>query len=158
MKYLPRIELALTLAALALALIAGIFLTVTTLAQHETCYGISADKIVCHPITANNVGGTLARLALVLSIVLALYVAGALAAWGQGRAVKPDSRLTAYMALLTCAVTNLGVTLPALNGVGFFFVPATIVLLLAPIAGLPPLIETYRAAARTRKSSALRNR
>ncbi|HEX6797912.1 MAG TPA: hypothetical protein VF116_09400 [Ktedonobacterales bacterium] len=156
MKYLPRIELVLALAALALALIAGLFLAVTTFAQHETCYGISADNIKCHPITGNNVGDTVVRVVFILSIVLALYVAGALAAWGQGRAVKPDSRLTAYMALLTCALTNLGVTLPAISGVGFFFVPATIVLLLAPVAGLPPLIETYRAAARarTRKTSA----
>lgn len=151
MKFLPRIEVALAVAALALAIIAGLVLAVLTLVQHQTCYGISADKIVCHPITADNVGGTLARLALVLSIVLFLYAVGALCAWAQSRAVKPDSRLTAYMAMTTCALTNLGVTLPAIAGVGFFFLPSTALLLLAPVAGLPPLVATYRSAARAGK-------
>ncbi len=154
MKYLPRIEVVLALAGLALALVAGLGLAVLTLAQHETCYGISADNIVCHPITAATVGGTLVRLALALSIVLLIYAAGALCAWAQGRAVKPDSRLTAYMAMTTCALTNLGLTLPAVNGVGFFFLPSTVLLLLAAIAGLPPLIETYRSAARAHKTPA----
>lgn len=150
MKYLPRIEVVLALAALALALVAGVYLVVETLVQHENCYGISADKIECQSITGANVGETLGRVALILSIVLALYAAAALCAWAQVRAVKPDSRLTAYMGLVTCALTTLGITLPAVDGVGYFFMPATILLLLASIAGLPPLIETYREAARAR--------
>lgn len=154
MKYLPRIEVVLALAALALALAVGLGLGVLTLVQHETCYGISADNIVCHPITAGNVGGTLVRLALALSIVLLIYAAGALCAWAQGRAVKPDSRLTAYMAMTTCALTNLGLTLPAVSGVGFFFLPSTLLLLVATVAGLPPLIASYRSAAHARKTAA----
>lgn len=150
MKYLPRIEVVLALAALALALIAGLYLIFETMVQHENCYGINANKIQCQSITGANVSETLGRLALILSIVLALYAAGALCALAQGRAVQPDSRLTAYMGLVTCALTTLGITLPAVDGVGFFFVPATIVFLMAPFAGLPPLIETYRARARKR--------
>lgn len=154
MKHLPRIEVGLALAGLALALIAGLWLVILTFAQHETCYGMQYPQIKCQSITAANVPATAARLALSLSIVLALYVAGALCAWAQSRAVKPDSRLTAYMALTTCALTNLGLTLAASAGVGYFFVPSTVLLLLAPIAGLPPLIATYRAAARARKTTA----
>jgi hypothetical protein len=153
-KHLPRIELVLALASLALALVAGLTLVVLTFVQHETCYGMQYPQIKCQPITAANVPQTAARLAVSLSVVLALYIVGALCAWAQGRAVKPDSRLTAYMALTTCALTNLGVTLPAIAGVGYFFVPSTIILLLASVAGLPPLIQTYRTAGRARNTPA----
>lgn len=154
MKSLSRLEVVLALAALALALVAGLVLAILTFVQHETCYGMQYPHIQCQPITAANVPQTAARLAVSLSIVLFLYAVSALCAWAQGRAVKPDSRLTAFMGLTTCALTNLGVTLPAIPGVGFFFVPSTILLLLAMCAGLPPLITTYRAAARGGKTAA----
>ncbi|MFI5273178.1 MAG: hypothetical protein ACHQ4H_09135 [Ktedonobacterales bacterium] len=148
MKHLPRIELLLALAALALALIAGLYLVITTFAQHQTCYGISADNIKCHAITGDNLAQTAARVAVSLSTVLAIFLAGALCAWAQGRARKPDSRLTAYMGMLTCALIALGITLPAVSGVGFFFIPSTVLILLASLAGIHPLIETYRGGAR----------
>lgn len=144
MKRALRIELIAASAALALALVAGLYLIITAFVQHESCYGIQYPKIQCQPVTGQNLAQTAARVAVALSVVLVLYAGGALAAWAQRRAEKPDSRLTAYMALVTCALTALGVTLPAVSGVGYFFLPSTILILAAAVAGLPPLIETYR--------------
>jgi hypothetical protein len=143
-KHIGRIELGVALAALALALIAGLYLVITTFAQKQECYGIQNTKIVCHPLTPDNLGPTAARLTVSLGIVLVLYAGGALSAWGQQRAQQPDARLTAYLALVTCALTILGFTLPALAGVGFFFVPSTLLMLVAALIGLPALLRARK--------------
>lgn len=143
-RRLYQVELGVALASVVVALIASIYLAITTFAAHETCYGISASKILCHPITGDTLAQTSARIALVLSIVLVLYAAGAAAAWGQSRARHSDARTTAYMALVTCAVTVLAITLPALEGVGIFFLPASVLLLVAALVGLPALLQANR--------------
>lgn len=140
-----RIELGTALVALALALAAGIYLTATTFAAHETCYGISNTRIQCHPLTTDAVGPTVARLVVSLSIVMILYVGGALGAWWQTRASAPDARSTAFGLLGTCAVTVLALTVSAIDGVGFFFVPSAVVLTLAGIAGLFALLKSRKA-------------
>ncbi len=140
-RRINQIELGVALASLVVAIIAGIYLAVTTFAAHETCYGISASKILCHPITSDTLAQTSARIALVLSIVLALYVAGAAAALGQARARHSDARVSAYMALVTCAVTVLAINLAALEGVGVFFLPSSLLLIVAALIGLPALLQ-----------------
>jgi hypothetical protein len=146
---ISRIELGTAVASVALALIAGIYLSFTTFAESEACYGISHRKIVCHPLAPNSVEAaqTATRLAVSLSIVLVLYIGGALAARWQTRTQQADARVTAYMALVTCAVTVLAFTLPAIGGVGFFFVPATLLLVAAAVCGLFALLRARREKA-----------
>lgn len=143
-RRINQIQLGVALASLVVTLIASVYLAITTFAAHETCYGISASKILCHPITGDTLAQTSARIALVLSIVLVLYVAGAAAAWGQARARHSDARTSAYMALVTCAVTVLAITLPALEGVGVFFLPSSLLLIIAALIGLPALLQANR--------------
>ncbi len=143
-RRINQIQLGVALASLVVALIAGVYLTITTFAAHETCYGISASKIVCHPITGDTLAQTSARITLVLSIVLVLFAAGAAAALGQARARHSDARTSAYMALVTCAVTVLAITLPALEGVGIFFLPSSLLLIVAALVGLPALLQANR--------------
>jgi hypothetical protein len=139
-----RIELGTALAAAALAVVAGLYLVITTVVEHETCYGIGNAHIVCHPLEGQDAAQAAARIAVTLSIVLVLYATGAWAARWQTRTRHKDARLTAYMVLVTCALTVLGLTLPALGGVGFFFLPSTLLLLAATAAGLFALLEANR--------------
>lgn len=143
-KRINQVEVGVALTALLVALLAGVYLVITTFAEHETCYGISASQILCHPLTGDTFARTSARIAIVLSIVLVLYAAGAAAAWWQARAGQSDARSTAYMALVTCAVTALAITLSALEGVGVFFLPSAVLLLIAALAGLPALLQAKR--------------
>ncbi len=149
MNRLSRIELGMALAALGLALAAGIYLIVTTFAENEACYGISARKIVCHPLTPDTAAQTATRIAVALSTVLALYVAATLAAWWQSRTRDASARVTAYMVLVVSAITVLALTLPAIEGVGFFFIPGTAVLIVATAIGLAALLSANRRPAGT---------
>lgn len=148
--YYGRIELYAALAALGLAVIAGIYLAFTTIVEKEACYGISGAKVVCQPLTGENAVETVGRLLLILSIVFAMYAASAAAAWWQGRARGSDARVTAYMVLLTCALTVFGITFPAVSGVGFFFIPSMVVLLAAAGIGLAALLRANRSSSTAR--------
>ena len=131
-----RIEIGTVLAAFVLAIAAGLYLVITTFLANETCYGISNAKIVCHQLTAADIAPTGARMIVVLGTVWALFAGSLLAAWWQGRAREPGARSVAYLVLVTCAVTIVSITIPAISGVGFFFVPSTLVLAAAAIVGL----------------------
>ena len=141
-----RIESYTSIASVVLAMIAGLYLVITTFAENETCYGISGTKIECHALTGANAAQTAARLVTILSMVLVLYVFAALAAFWQGRTHQSDARVTAYMALVTCSVTVLAMTWAAFYGVGFFFLPSTILILAATISGLFALLQAPKTA------------
>jgi hypothetical protein len=147
-RYL-RLELYAALAAFGLALIAGLYLAVATFAQHEACYGMVAGKLTCQTL----VPGTLeyaqaaGRAAFVLSTVLALYGIGALGAWWQSRTKDPSARTTAYMVVVSCALLNLAITLPAIGGVGFYFIPSTVLALVTAVLGLVALLQIARSRA-----------
>lgn len=143
-KRMNQVEIGVALVALIVALLAGVYLVITTFAAHETCYGISASKVLCHPLTGDTLAQTSARIAIVLSIVIVLYAAGTAAAWWQARTQQPDARSTAYMALVTCALTVLAITLPALEGVGIFFLPSSLLLIVAAVVGLPALFQAKK--------------
>ena len=141
MKRIAQIEFIATIVALVLAVGTGLYLAVTTFNDHETCYGISSAKIVCHafsPHTADGAQAT-ARMAVVLAIVWAIFVVGVLASLWQMRAADQSTRTTAFMILVVCVTTALGLTLPALDGVGLFFIPSVIVLVAATFTGLAAL-------------------
>lgn len=136
-RYL-RIEIGTAIAALVLAMGAGIYLAYTTFTENEVCYGISNRKIICQHLTPGSLEAAQAggRLFVVLSIVLSLYAASVLGAWWQGRAQDPSARTTAYLVLVTCTATVIGMTLPAISGTGFFFLPSMLVLVVSAIVGL----------------------
>lgn len=136
MNRTARIEIGTVLAAFVLAIAAGLYLVITTFLANETCYGISNAKIVCHPLTGADIAPTGARMVVVLGTVWSLFAGSLLAAWWQGRTREPGARSVAYLVLVTCAVTVVSITIPAISGVGFFFVPSTLVLAAAAIVGL----------------------
>ena len=70
----------------------------------------------------------------------------ALAARWQGRTRQSDARVTAYMALVTCSVTVLAMTGAAFYGVGFFFMPSTLLTVVAAVAGLVALLQSPKDA------------
>lgn len=148
MNRYARIELVSAVVSLALAIGAGIYLAYMTFSQNEVCYGISNRKIICQHLTPGSLDAAEAggRLFVVLSIVLALYAGGVLSAWWQSRTQDPSARTTAYLVLVTCAATVMGVTLPAVSGTGFFFLPAMAVLVIATIIGLVARLQQRGAA------------
>jgi hypothetical protein len=148
-----RIELYSASASVILAILAGFYLVITTFAQNETCYGINGAKIECHPISNANAAETAGRLVTVLSMVLVLYAVAALAARWQGRTRFSDARVTAYMALVTCSVTVLAMTWAAFEGVGFFFLPSTLLTVVASVAGLVALLQAPKDATDVGSSS-----
>lgn len=143
-----RIEAWSALASLVLAVAAGIFLVVATAVAKENCYGLRAGKVQCQALTAEDAGPTAARIFVVLSTVLFLYVAGALATRWQSRTRKKDARVTAYMLLVTCAVTTLALVLPTIQGTGFYFLPSSLLMVVAAGFGLPALLDANRDPAR----------
>jgi hypothetical protein len=148
-----RIELYSASASVILAVLAGVYLVITTFAQNETCYGINGAKIECHAISAANAAETAARLVTVLSTVLVLYALAALAARWQGRTRHDDARVTAYMALVTCSVTVLAMTWAAFEGVGFFFLPSAVLIVVATVSGLIALLQAPKDTADVGSSS-----
>ena len=147
MNRYARIELYSASASVILAVLAGIYLVITTFAQNETCYGINGAKIECHAISGANAAQTAGRLVTILSMVLVLYTFAALAARWQGHTRYSDARVTAYMALVTCSVTVLAMTWAAFYGVGFFFLPSTLLIVIATISGLIALLQAPKDAA-----------
>lgn len=135
--------------ALALALVAGVYLAVMTYGQSEACYGMVSGKILCKKLApgSQDLAQAAARTALVLSIVIVLYAIGAAAAWWQNRTAAPDARSTAYMILVTSAITLMAITLPALGGPGFYFVPSTLLTAIAAVVGLFQLLRARQTPA-----------
>jgi hypothetical protein len=146
---IARIEVGTALAGTILALVTGLYLTITTFSEHEACYGISNSRIVCHPFAPNSPEAAQAagRIAVVLSIVLALYIGGLLGAWWQSRTSASDSRGTALGVLATCSITLAGVILAAIQGVGFFFLPSMLLMVAATVAGAWALLQQRRVPA-----------
>lgn len=150
MKHFERyglIEFLTAAAALGLALIAGVYLAVMTYGQGEACYGMVAGKVLCKKLApgSQDLAQAAARTALVLSIVIVLYAVGMAAAWWQNRTAAPDARTTAYMIVVTSAITLLAITLPALGGPGFYFLPSTLLTAVAAVVGLFHLLRARQA-------------
>ena len=141
------IELLTAAAALGLALIASVYLAVMTYGQGEACYGMVAGKVLCKKLApgSQDLAQAAARTALVLSIVIVLYAVGMAAAWWQNRTAASDARTTAYMIVVTSAITLLAITLPALGGPGFYFLPSTLLTVVAAVVGLLHLLRARQA-------------
>jgi hypothetical protein len=129
---IARLEIGLALAALAVALVTSVALTVSVLVQRQACYGTRLFKNPCFPVTPD----VTLRLALVLLVVLALYAGALLAAWGQHRAQESSARTTAFMGMVTCVILLLAMTLSAVSGPGFYLLPSLVLLLAAVAVGI----------------------
>jgi cation transport ATPase len=139
-----RIEKWTAYGAVVFAALAGVILSIFTFVAHQACYGMSNAHPVCHAVTGDNFIGIAQTTLVILITVLTFYVAAAFAARWQTRTRHSDARVTAYMALVTSAITILAFTLPAAGGAGFFFLPAMLLLVVSSGFGLPALLQANR--------------
>lgn len=143
MRRVSGAERILTYVSVALAAIAAAYLLFTLLSQHETCYGMQADKLLCQPVDAI----AAARGALVLMFPGFLFVGAAVGALWQTRADTPDARNTAFGLLITSTILLIGIVVPALAGAGFFLAPATALMTIVAILGSVKFVQDWRAGA-----------
>lgn len=143
-----RVERIAALVALALAIVAGAYLAIITFAERQACYGMLSARLQCqtYAIGSKDFATIAERAFVVLTTVLVLYAVGAAAAWWQSRTDEPSARSTAFGVLATCMALALGITVPAIAGVGFYFLPSTLLLVVAAIAGLVALLRSNRRA------------
>ena len=145
---LARTEIILALVSLALFLVAGGYLLISLFDAHEICYGVSNRAPLCKPLAPNSLefAQQSARVVFVLSTVLVLFLAAALAAWWQHHTKEPSNRSVAVGVLVTCAFLIVAITVPAISGAGFYLAPAAILMAVAAALGLVAFIRDWRAA------------
>ena len=138
---LARAERIVTLIAVALGALAAVYLMVTLATEHEVCYGMQANNLICRSVDAGAAGWAL----LILLYPAVLLAAAAAGAWWQTRAVEPSARSTAFGLLASSVVVLIGIVLPAVATAGFFLVPATIAITVAGVLGAIKFTQDYRA-------------
>lgn len=141
MSGLARAERIVTIIATVLAAAAAIYLLVTLLTEHEVCYGLGADRLLCQPV--DTVAAE--RAALVLLYPGILFVGAAAGAFWHTRAVEPGARNTAYGLFVSSVVVLIGIVIPAIAGAGFFLLPATLVITVAAVLATVKFVQDYRA-------------
>lgn len=153
MSRVGRAEIILGIGALVLSVISSMYLIVTLFGAHEICYGVSNVKPLCTPLAPNSVefAQQSARMAFVLSTVLALYLGATLGAWWQQHTSVNQS--TAFGVLATCTALIIGVTWPALTGPGFFLAPSAALMLIAMILGAISLLRKESGVVRTDRAA-----
>lgn len=144
-----RIQTILALIAFVLCLLASGYLLVSLFGAHEICYGMSSKAMLCKPIAPNSVefAQQSARVAFVLSTVIVLFLAAALAVWWQHHTLESSNRSVAAGVQVTCAFLIVAMTLPAIAGAGFYLMPATILIVIAAVLSLVTLVRTSRNTA-----------
>lgn len=153
MNRLARAETWLALVALALAVLACLYLMISFFGSNEVCYGISSRSVLCTQLKpgTDEYTQTAGRLLFVLVTVLVLYAGAALGAWGHERAKEPSAHSASLGLLCACTFFILGLTIPAVSGPGFFLVPSTALVSVASIIGLFRLVQEWRDEARQTK-------
>ncbi|MGH2503899.1 MAG: hypothetical protein ACRDID_15420 [Ktedonobacterales bacterium] len=146
---LARAERLTTIAAIALAVIAAIFLYVSLFTEHEVCYGLRADHLQCQPLDVV----AAERAALVLLYPGVLFAAAALGAFWHARATEPSSRSTAYGLTVSSVVVLIGIIVPALAGAGLYLLPATAVITATAVIATVKFIQDFRAGRAQRASA-----
>lgn len=136
-------ERILAYVAVGLAALTSAYLLFMLLSEHETCYGMQADKLLCQPVDAV----AAARGAVVLLFPGVLFVGATIGAVWQTRARTPENRNAAFGLLVTCAVLLLGIVVPALSGAGFFLLPATLLVVAVAILGVITFVQDWRSGA-----------
>jgi hypothetical protein len=143
MRRVSDAERILTYVSVALAVVAAAYLLFTLLSEHEVCYGMQADKLLCQPVDAI----AAARGALVLMFPGVLFIGAAAGALWQTRASAPDARNTAFGLLVTSTLLLIGIVVPALAGAGFFLAPATLLMTVVAILGTVKFVQDWRTGA-----------
>jgi len=128
---LARYEVILALVGLALAAVAMVYLAINALVNHEACYGVTAAHMECLPV--DQAAG--ARVVVVLTYLVPLYIGAALAMRWQTRAEEPTARNTAFGAMATCVASLLALVVSAVGGAGFFLLPSAVVMTAAGVLG-----------------------
>lgn len=143
MRRVSGAERMLTYVSLALAVLAAAYLLFMLFSEHQTCYGMQADKLLCQPVDAV----AAARSALVLMFPGVLFAGAAAGALWQTRATAPDARNTAFGLLVTSTLMLIGIVIPALAGAGFFLAPATLLMTVVAILGTVKFVQDWRMGA-----------
>ena len=145
---IARIEIILAFVSLALSFVASGYLLFSLFDAHEICYGVTSRALLCRPIAPSSLefAQQSARVAFVLSTVIVLFLASALAAWWQHHTKEPSNRSVACGLLVTCAFLIVAITVPAISGAGFYLAPATLLMAAAAILGLVSLLRDWRSA------------
>ena len=144
---LARTEIILALVSFALCIVASAYLLISLFDAHEICYGVSNRAPLCKPLAPSSVefAQQSARIVFVLSTVIVLFLASALAAWWQHHTKEPSNRSVACGLLVTCAFLIVAITVPAISGAGFYLAPATILMVAAAALGLGAFIRDWRS-------------
>lgn len=143
MRRVSKAERVLTYVSLALAVLAAAYLMFMLFSEHETCYGMQADKLLCQPVDAI----AAARSALVLMFPGVLFAGAAAGALWQTRTTVPDARNTAFGLLVTSTLLLIGIIVPAMAGAGFFLAPATALMVVVAILGTVKFVQDWRVGA-----------
>ena len=138
---LARAERIVTIVASVLGVAAAIYLLVTLLTEHEVCYGLQANRLICQPVDVI----AAERAALVLLYPGVLFFGAAAGAFWHTRATDPGARSTAYGLLVSSVVVLIGIVVPAIAGAGLFLLPATLAITLAAVLGTIKFFQDYRA-------------
>ncbi len=142
----PRVsgaERILAYITVGVAALTSAYLLFMLLSEHETCYGMQADKLLCQPVDAI----AAARGALVLLFPGVLFIGGAIGALWQTRASLSDNRNAAYGLLVTCTLLLIGIVTPALAGAGLFLLPATLLMVVVAALGTVKFVHDWRTGA-----------
>ena len=129
--------------AVGVAALTSAYLLFMLLSEHETCYGMQADKLLCQPVDAI----AAARGALVLLFPGVLFIGGAIGALWQTRASLSENRNAAFGLLVTCTVLLIGIVAPALAGAGYFLLPATLLMIVVAALGTVKFVQDWRSGA-----------
>ena len=145
---IAHIEIILAFVSLALSFVASGYLLFSLFDAHEICYGVTSRALLCRPIAPSSLEFTQqsARVAFVLSTVIVLFLASALAAWWQHHTKEPSNRSVACGLLVPCAFLIVAITVPAISGAGFYLAPATLLMAAAAVLGLVSLLRDWRSA------------
>lgn len=142
---LARAERIATIVAVVLGVAAAIYLLVTLLTEHEVCYGLQANRLLCQPVDAMAVE----RAFLTLLYPGVLFVGAAAGAFWQTRATDPGARSTAFGLLVSSVLVLIGIIVPDLAGAGLFLAPATLVITVAAVLGTIKFIQDFRGGRAT---------
>lgn len=141
MRRISSAERILTYIAVALGVVAAAYLAFMLFSEHQTCYGLRADHLLCQPVDAM----AATRGALVLMFPGVLFVAAAAGAIWHTRAQAADARSTAYGLLVTSTLLLVGIVLPAMSGAGVFLAPATALMVVVALLATVKFLREWRA-------------
>jgi hypothetical protein len=139
---LARAERITTIVAVVLAAAAAIFLYVTLFSEHEVCYGLGANHLLCQPLDATAV----ARATVVWGYLGVLFAATAFGAWWHAGAVERSAQSAAFGLTATSWLVLIGIIVPSISGAGLYLLPAGIAITAAAVIATVKFFQDLRAS------------